>query len=124
MSENEMNSGALEDVMLFQRFCQKNCDTLLDVSVSSLRRGHANLLCIVPILADDPRGVPLILRPPRFKYSHPPQPLPLAMGQLGLIIIIINEFFKMGNRAAQFDKYDEVTEVASLVDSCIFCGII
>ena len=37
----------------------KNCDTLLDVSVSSLRRGHANLLCIVPILADDPRGVPL-----------------------------------------------------------------
>ena len=37
---------------------QKNCDTLLDVSVSSLRRGHANLLCIVPILADDPRGVP------------------------------------------------------------------
>ena len=24
--------------------------TLLDVCVSSLRRGHANLLCIVPIL--------------------------------------------------------------------------
>ena len=23
--------------------------------VSSLRRGHANLLCIVPILTDDPR---------------------------------------------------------------------
>jgi len=30
-------------------------DTLLDVCVSSLRRGHANLLCIVPILTDDPR---------------------------------------------------------------------
>ena len=27
--------------------------TLLDVCVSSLRRGHANLLCIVPILTDD-----------------------------------------------------------------------
>ena len=39
----------------------KNCDTLLDVSVSSLRRGHANLLCIVPILADDPRGVPTLI---------------------------------------------------------------
>ena len=25
-------------------------DTLLDLCVSSLRRGHANLLCIVPIL--------------------------------------------------------------------------
>ena len=32
------------------------CDfTLLDLCVSSLRRGHANLLCIVPILTDDPR---------------------------------------------------------------------
>ena len=29
--------------------------TLLDVCVSSLRRGHANLLCIVPNLTDDPR---------------------------------------------------------------------
>ena len=28
---------------------QKIWDTLLDLSVSSLRRGHANLLCIVPI---------------------------------------------------------------------------
>ena len=26
---------------------------ILDLCVSSLRRGHANLLCIVPILADD-----------------------------------------------------------------------
>jgi len=29
--------------------------TLLDLCVSSLRRGHANLLCIVPILSDDPK---------------------------------------------------------------------
>ena len=29
--------------------------TLLDWCVSSLRRGHANLLCVVPILTDDPR---------------------------------------------------------------------
>ena len=29
--------------------------TLLDVCVSSLRRGHANPLCIVPMLTDDPR---------------------------------------------------------------------
>ena len=28
--------------------------TLLDLCVSSSRRGHANLLCIVPILTDDP----------------------------------------------------------------------
>ena len=29
--------------------------TLLDLCVPSLRRGHANLLCIVPILTDVPR---------------------------------------------------------------------
>jgi len=29
--------------------------TLLDLCVSSLRRGHANTLCTVPILTDDPR---------------------------------------------------------------------
>ena len=34
---------------------KKKCDTLLDLCVSSLRRGHANLLCIVPILTDDLR---------------------------------------------------------------------
>ena len=33
----------------------KKLVTLLDLSVSSLRRGHANLLCMVPILSDDPR---------------------------------------------------------------------
>ena len=40
--------------------CHVSCDfeqlfTLLDVCVSSLRRGHANILCIVPMLTDDPR---------------------------------------------------------------------
>ena len=29
---------------------------LLDVCVSSLCRGHANMICIVPMLTDDPRG--------------------------------------------------------------------
>ena len=33
----------------------KKLGTLLDLCMSSLRRGHANLLCIVPILSDDPR---------------------------------------------------------------------
>jgi len=33
---------------------KKEMFALLDLSVSSLRRGHANLLCIVPILMDDP----------------------------------------------------------------------
>ena len=31
---------------------KKKFDTILDFCVSSLRRGHANLLCIVPILTD------------------------------------------------------------------------
>ena len=36
-------------------WCDKKLFTLLDLCVSSLRRGHANLLCIVPILTDDLR---------------------------------------------------------------------
>ena len=32
--------------------------TLLDLRASSLRRGHANLRCIVPILTEDPRKEP------------------------------------------------------------------
>ena len=35
--------------------------TLLDLCVSSLRRGHANFLCIAPILTDDPRRESLIV---------------------------------------------------------------
>ena len=49
-------------VLEFSRACDrawravaKKLFTLLDLCVSSLRRGHANLLCIVPILTDDPR---------------------------------------------------------------------
>ena len=41
--------------------------TLLDLCVSSLRRGHANVLCIVPILTDDPRRESL--GPPGCCYS-------------------------------------------------------
>ena len=33
--------------------------SLLDLCVSSSRRGHANILCIVPMLTDDPRGNPI-----------------------------------------------------------------
>ena len=40
-----------------ERWGAKKLCTLLDLCVSSLRRGHANLLCIVPILTDDPRRV-------------------------------------------------------------------
>ena len=37
--------------------------TLLDLCVSSLRRGHANLLCIVPILTNNPRSESITSRP-------------------------------------------------------------
>ena len=37
----------------------KKFGPFLDLCVSSLRRGHANLLCIVPILSDVPEGTTL-----------------------------------------------------------------
>ena len=42
--------GAVEQLSEY-----KEMFTLLDLCASSLRRGNANLLCIVPILSDDPR---------------------------------------------------------------------
>jgi len=41
---------------LFDIKKKKKFGPFLDLCVSSLRRGHANLLCIVPILSDVPEG--------------------------------------------------------------------
>ena len=46
-------SGSAQEVQARRR---KKLVTLLDLCVSSLRRGHTNLLCIVPILSDDRRS--------------------------------------------------------------------
>ena len=48
---------------------KKKLFTLLDLCVSSLRRGHANLLCIVPILTDDPRRESTAIKPARLLYD-------------------------------------------------------
>ena len=58
LKDNESQEGKrLCKCLHSQRFMTeaKKLFTLLDLCVSSLRRGHANLLCIVPILTDDPR---------------------------------------------------------------------
>ena len=50
--------------------------TLLELCVSSLRRGHANIICIVPSLMDDPRRESsrvlelLSLPPPYYYYRY------------------------------------------------------
>ena len=63
----------------------KKCDTLLDLCVSSLRRGHANLLCIVPILTDDLRrgsDIMLITRAYRNNFIIIPRPFFFARATL------------------------------------------
>ena len=50
-----MKKSELPAASSASRRLPKKLGTLLDLCVSSLRRGHANLLCIVPILSDDPR---------------------------------------------------------------------
>ena len=42
----------------------KEMFALLDLCVSSLRRGHFNLLCIAPSLPDDPRRESLVVARP------------------------------------------------------------
>ena len=50
------NNGLPKDRHLgLQLHMSKKLASLLNLCVSSLRRGHANLLSIVPILTDDPR---------------------------------------------------------------------
>ena len=41
--------------LVWMRFARVPLFALLDLCVSSLRRGHADLLCIVPSFTDDPR---------------------------------------------------------------------
>ena len=43
--------------LLFFFYQKKKKWYILDLCVSSLRRGHANLLCIVPIFTDGPEGL-------------------------------------------------------------------
>ena len=72
-----------------KRSCLK-LGTLLDLCVSSLRRGHANIICMVPILLDDPRRESketLLTTCPhkhtlnctKRTHNHPACPLPLTM---------------------------------------------
>ena len=49
----------------------KEFSTLPDLCVSSLRRGHANLICIVPILTDDPRKESVKPRIPSLRLVRP-----------------------------------------------------
>ena len=49
----------------------KQFSTLPDLGVSSLRRGHANLLCVVPILTDDPRRESVKPRIPSGRLVRP-----------------------------------------------------
>ncbi len=48
-------SGSKQSLGMVDKPGGKKLGTLPDLCVSSLRRGHANLLCIVPILSDVPR---------------------------------------------------------------------
>jgi len=51
-----MQALSLPPTPLFKKKNEKKFGPFLDLCVSSLRRGHANLLCIVPILSDVPKG--------------------------------------------------------------------
>ena len=55
LQNDDGHRGTPRDLDAQSWLMTKKLFTLLDLCVSSLRRGHANLLCIVPILTDDPR---------------------------------------------------------------------
>jgi len=51
-----------------ERRLGKKFGPFLDLCVSSLRRGHANLLCIVPILSDVPEGTTVTSQLRQYKH--------------------------------------------------------
>ena len=79
----------------FSSDVNKKFGTLLDLCVSSLRRGYANLLCIVPILTDDPRRESTQLARPTAKLARKKKKQTLAMdGHIatGLIAQLVRAF--------------------------------
>ena len=63
--------------------------TLLDVCASSLRRGHANLLCIVPVSTDDPRREPIYIYIYIYIYIHTHTFRPVVLVQYIIVCISI-----------------------------------
>ena len=78
-AHNQVRASCVRRTCRTLHECNKSA-ILLDLCVSSLRRGHANLLCIVPIFTDDHRsGSYLLGKPLAYKYPTRPhiQPEPL-----------------------------------------------
>jgi len=75
-----LQSAAATSAPVPPRNNQTKSAILLDLCVSSLRRGHANLLCIVPIFTDDHRSGSyhlIKLRPYKWPaWASHPEPLP------------------------------------------------
>ena len=68
---------------------------LLDLCVSSLRRGHANLLCTVPISTDDPRRIPpraSAFRKPAFPRVLQSKGSERGVGKRGLGVTSIDRY--------------------------------
>ena len=54
--EYTLKGVLVKEAFRFEGKKEKKFGPFLDLCVSSLRRGHANLLCLVPILSDVPEG--------------------------------------------------------------------
>ncbi len=52
MKNRNEKKERMKNVIFIIKWMEKKFGPFLDLCVSSLRRGHANLLCIVPILSD------------------------------------------------------------------------
>ena len=64
----------------------KNLEPFLDLCVSSLRRGHANLLCIVPILSDVPEGTMLAAALCLINQSDSPRLADVGLNQRAFVL--------------------------------------
>lgn len=65
------------------KYLVKKLFTLLDLCVSSLRRGHANLLCIVPIL--------IYVMPEQSQLYHVSLPKVSQLHELARTLVVCNK---------------------------------
>ena len=80
--------------------------TLLDLRVSSLRKGHVNLLCLVPILTDDPRRESTMIIPTKIRRLNisGKSPVDMRIPPLKLEIMLASNLLKSRILGTEIDR--------------------
>jgi len=113
---------------------KKKFGPFLDLCVSSLRRGHANLLCIVPILSDVPEGTITTSTLTIYKHSFFTCPIDVVhlpnINSLNGLVLLKGHFLflfrpiSISKRPLSNSSYDWETTTSLLQRQKNKCGLV